>query len=510
MTDRITPSEESFDPRSPEEWAAFRTLSHRMVEEMVTRLESIAEEPTWREMPEQVRQALSAPVPRLGVGAEAAYAAFTENVLPYPIGNWHPRFFGWVMGQGTPFGMMADMLASGMNPNVGGFNDSPALVERQVVDWCGSMLGFEGAGGLLVTGGTMANTLGLAVGRFAKARELGRDVRANGVQAWPGEPIPAPMVCYGSAETHSWIRKATEWLGLGQRAFRAVPVDAEYRMDVAALEAMIVADRASGLVPFCVLGTAGTVNTGATDDLTALADICAREKLWFHVDGAFGALAYLSETLRPALRGLERADSLGFDMHKWGAMPYACACALIRDPLVHQDAFRATAAYLTPMTRGPIMGSLHFNDRGLDLSRGFKALSVWMSLKADGVDKLTRIVEQNVAQARYLAQRIDEHPELERLAPVPLNLVNYRFLAPEADEAELDSINRELLLRLQERGIAVPSSTTIRGHFAIRVANVNHRARTADFDVLVDAVVRLGREIVAERATLPAAHASLM
>ncbi|GLC25717.1 pyridoxal phosphate-dependent decarboxylase family protein [Roseisolibacter agri] len=496
MTTPRAPHEETFDPRTPEEWAAFRTLAVRMVDDMLTHLADLPAQPTWRPMPDAVRAALAGqPVPRAGIGAEAAYADFVAQVMPYPNGNLHPRFWGWVEGTGTPLGMMADMLAAGLNPHLAGFDHAPALVEHQVVAWMGELLGMPGASGVLLPGGTMASTIGLAVARHAKARELGRDTRALGMQAWPDAAAPAPMVFYGSSETHGWARKAAELMGLGDRAFRRVPVDAEYRIDVRALRAMIAEDRAAGLAPFCVVGTAGTVNTGATDDLTAVADVCRDEGLWFHVDGAFGALVHLSETLRPIVAGMERADSLGFDLHKWGSLPIECACVLVRDPALHHAAFAAPASYLASMTRGLAVGGLPFADRGLDLTRGFKALKAWMSLRADGVDKLARLIEQNVAQTRHLVARIAAHPELELLAPAPLNIACFRYVPDGMSEPERDALNEELLLRLQERGIAVPSSTVLHGRFALRVANVNHRTRRADLDALVDAVLLIGAEL---------------
>ncbi len=488
--------EETFDPRTPEEWAAFRTLAVRMVDDMLAHLADLPAQPTWRPMPDDVRAALAGqPVPRAGVGAAAAYADFAAQVMPYPNGNLHPRFWGWVEGTGTPLGMMADMLAAGLNPHLGGFDHAPALVEHQVVAWMGELLGMPGASGVLVPGGTMASTIGLAVARHATARARGHDTRALGMQAWPGEAPRAPMTFYGSVETHGWARKAAELMGLGDRAFRRVPVDAEYRIDVGALRAMIAADRAAGLAPFCVIGTAGTVNTGATDDLTAVADVCRDEGLWFHVDGAFGALAYLSDALRPMVAGMERADSLGFDLHKWGSLPIECACVLVRDPTLHHAAFAAPASYLASMTRGLAVGGLPFADRGLDLTRGFKALKAWMSLRAEGVDKLARLIEQNVAQTRHLVARIASHPELELLAPAPLNIACFRYAPAGTSEPERDALNEELLLRLQERGIAVPSSTVLGGRFALRVANVNHRTRRADLDALVDAVLLIGAEL---------------
>lgn len=491
-------SEETYDPSTPEEWASFRLLAHQMVDDMLTHLAGIREMPAWREMPAAVREALAEPIPRTGMGAHAAYADFIQNVLPYPNGNLHPRFFGWVKGNGTPLGMMADMLAAGLNPHMAGFNQAPALVEQQLIDWLAELLGMRGASGVLVTGGSMASTLALAVARFAKARKLGIDVREDGVQSWSDSAPHAPFVFYGSSETHGWARKAAEFLGLGNRAMRRVSVGSDYTMNIAELAEMVAADRAAGLMPFCVVGTAGTVNTGASDDLSAIAAFCRTENLWFHVDGAFGALAYLSEQLRPQVAGLDQADSVGFDLHKWGCLPFECACVLVRDPEVHRATFAAPASYLAPTTRGVIAGGLPFADRGIDLTRGFKALKAWMSLKADGVDKLVRIIEQNVAQTEYLATRVQAEADLELLAPAPLNIACLRYAPAEVPDELLNAMNEEILLRLQESGVAVPSSTVLEGRFAIRVANVNHRARKDDIDTMLDGILHIGNAVRAE------------
>ena len=491
------PNELTFDPATPEAWDAFRALSYRMVDDMLDHLATLNEQPAWREMPETVRSSFAGGASRTGIGAEAAYAEFVENVLPYPNGNLHPRFFGWVQGNGTPLGMMADMLAAGMNAHLAGFNQAPALVEQQVIGWLAESLGFRGASGLLVSGGTMASTLGLAVARYAGAKAAGGDSRENGVQAWE-DARAAPLVFYGSTETHGWARKAAELLGLGSRAFRQVPIDSEYRLDLQALRSMLAADRTAGLRPFCVIGTAGTVNTGASDDLVAIAALARAEGLWFHVDGAYGALAYLSPTLRPQVAGLELADSLGFDLHKWGSLPFGCACLLVRDAEIHRAAFTTRANYLAETTRGVMAGGLPFAERGLELTRDFKALKVWLALKAEGIDKLARIIEQNVSQSQYLRERIEATAALELLAPVPLNVVCFRYVGEGIGESQRDTLNRELLLRIQERGIAVPSSTMIDGRFALRICNVNHRTRRADLDQLFEGVLRLGRELEKE------------
>ena len=478
--------EKTLDPGSDAEWGDLRALGHRMVDDMFNHLQGLRTTPAWEEQPASRRLRLEAEgVPRAAQDVSVVYESFLNDVLPYSAGNAHPRFFGWVQGNGTPLGMLADMLASGMNPHMAGFNQAPAVVEEQCLQWLAEMMGMPaGASGLLTSGGTMANLIGLTVARHAKA---GYDVRNQGVA---GGPL---LRVYCSSETHNWVRKAVELMGMGLVSLVSVPVEHGFEMDIAGLRSAIAADRAAGYRPVCVVGTAGTVNTGATDDLEAIADVCAAEALWFHVDGAFGAMAYWVESLRPALKGMERADSLAFDLHKWGCLPFEVGCVLVRDAAAHTAAFATPANYLTAMERGPAVGRMTFADRGIELTRGFKALKVWMSLKTHGTDAIAAMVEQNVAQARYLARLVTREPELELMAEVPLNIVCFRYRA--ADDAE----NGEILLRVQERGLAVPSSTLIGGRFAIRAAIVNHRSRREDFDALVEAVLMVGREVVSER-----------
>ena len=475
----------------PDDWEEFRGLTHRMVDDVVGYLATLGERPAWQPMPDEVRRSFEGPVPRHGSGEEAVYEAFRRNVLPYPNGNLHPRFWGWVQGNGTPLGMMAEMLAAAMNPHLAGFNQAPARVEHQVLRWLAELMGFPPtASGVLVSGGSMANLLGLAVARHARA---GFDVRREGLQG--DRPR---LTLYASSEMHGWLQKGVELLGLGDRAYRRIPVDEEYRIDLAALARAVQDDRAAGHRPICVLGTAGTVNTGAVDDLRALAAFCREQDLWFHIDGAFGAWAHLSEELRPLVAGLEAADSLGFDLHKWGYLPFECACVLVRDARAHRAAFALSASYLAEAERGVIAGGLPFAELGLDLTRGFKALKVWMSLKAYGTEKLARLIEQNVRQACYLAELVEADAELELLAPVTLNVVCFRYTAPGLDQEALDVLNREILLRVQESGVAVPSSTTLEGRFGLRVAITNHRSRREDFDVLVRVVLETGERLLRE------------
>ncbi len=475
----------------PSDWSAFTDVAHRAVDDMAAHLSDIGNKPVWKPIPGAVRAALSTPIPRAGVGDAATYESFMHNVLPYPGGNLHPRFWGWVMGTGVPSAMVADFLAAGMNPNCGGLEHSAGLVEAQVISWMSELLlGDATASGVLVSSASVANLVALTTALHARA---GFDIRHDGLAG-----APHKFACYGSIETHSWIKRTCSVIGLGESAFRAIPVDANFEIDIAALRASIRADRASGVRPFCVIGTTGTVGTGATDNLAALADVCGDESLWFHVDGAFGALARLSPELAPLLNGIERADSLAFDLHKWGYLPYGIAGVLVRDAAAHLSPFTTTPSYLQSMARGPMMSGVTYGDRGLDLSRGFMALKAWFTMTSHGVDAIARNIEGNVAQARYLGRRVTASPLLELMAPVALNLVNFRYAAGGLSDDETDQLNIELLMRLQERGIAVPSSTRIHDRYAIRAAIVNHRTRFSDMDILVDAVESIGAEIVAK------------
>jgi aromatic-L-amino-acid/L-tryptophan decarboxylase len=476
----------------PSDWGEFRHLAHRMVDDMIDHLSTLSAQPAWRPVPDDVRARLDEPLPMHGQGAESAYRCFVENVLPYPNGNLHPRFFGWVQGNGTPLGMMADMLAAGLNPHMAGFNQAPALVEEQVIQWMIELMGFPAsASGVFTGGGTMANILGLTVARNEQATF---DVRTEGLF-----DIARRFTVYGSVETHGWITKGIELLGMGCNSFRAIPVNVDYQIDLASLRERIAHDRTAGMLPICVIGNAGTVNTGATDDLCGVARICREHDLWFHVDGAFGSLARWSERLRPLMAGVDEADSLAFDLHKWLYQPFTSACVLVRDGAALNRSFATSHTYLAPTQRGVSAGGMRFADRGIDLTREFRALKVWMSLKAHGVRTMVDLIEQNVEQACTLGRIVDEHPELERLAPISLNIVCFRYApAPDRGDEFWNCINQELLLRLQESGTAVPSSTVLHGRFALRCCFVNHRTQPADIRTLMDAVVRFGREIMRE------------
>jgi aromatic-L-amino-acid decarboxylase len=353
------------------------------------------------------------------------------------------------------------------------------------------MLGFpSSASGVLTSGCSAANLIGLAVARNTKA---GYDLRKEGVRGGSHK-----MVLYASEEVHSSVQKAVELLGLGSDALRHVPVNDDFQIDLEALKATIAQDRRGGHQPFCVVGAAGTTNTGSIDDLDALADICQHQDLWLHVDGAFGAWAALAPGARHLVSGMERADSLALDLHKWMYMPYEIGCVLVRREGDHRKAFSLTPAYLAHgegglgLTGGDLTW---FSDYGFQLSRGFRALKAWMSLKEHGVRKYGRLIQQNIDQARYLAELIDAAPELELAGPVALNVVCFRLVKPELDDAALDELNKQIEVELQERGIAVLSATTIKGRCVLHAAITNHRTRREDLEILVREVIRLGEEL---------------
>jgi aromatic-L-amino-acid decarboxylase len=316
-------------------------------------------------------------------------------------------------------------------------------------------------------------------------------VRTLGVAA-----IPTPLVTYASVEVHSCVQKAIESLGLGARSLRKVPVDADYAIDVAALERMITEDRAAGRQPFCVIGNAATINTGATDDLDALATVCEREHLWFHVDGAIGSLLALAPKHRHLVRGIERADSVTLDFHKWLHVPFEAACVLVRDRKAHREAFALTPEYLEKTERGLASGAYWFSEYGLQLSRGFRALKVWLTIKEHGLDRFGRLIDRNIEQARELATLIAAEPQLQLVAPVPTNIVCFRFDPGGRDTAVLNALNQELLIRLHESGVAAPSYTTLGEVYCLRAAITNFRTTSDDLRVLVRAVVDLGRSLV--------------
>lgn len=486
--DHAEPGEErSLDPQ---DWGSLRDLGHRALDDMLDYLQTVDERPVWAPLPDAARALFEEPVPRQPTDSETVYAQVREHVLPYPTNNIHPRFWSWVGGTGTPVQLVADLVISAMNSAGLGFDEvASSYVELQLMDWLKSLFGFDAdASGLLVSGGSMANLVGLAVARTYAADY---DVRAGGIDV---EHHPRLMF-YASTETHSSVKKAIELLGLGTRSLRSIPVRDDFTIDVPALRAAIDADRRSGHQPACIIANAGTVNTGANDPLNELADITQAEDLWLHVDGAFGACARLSPQSSHLVDGMERADSLAFDLHKWLYVQYDCGAIIIRGDRPHRDTFSVIPSYLRKLDRGLASGPLNFSEYGVQLSRSFKALRAWMAFKVEGTDRYGEQIEQNIRQAGYLNDRVQAHPRLELLAPTSMNIVNFRYLEDIRGDSELDELNAEILVRLHEQGIAAPSSTELNGRFSIRVAICNHRSRRADFDALVEGVVAIGDEL---------------
>ncbi len=477
----------------PRDWEAFRAAAHQALDDAVDFLRDVRERPAWREMPESAKERLREALPRAPSEFSDVYRTFVETILPYTGGNIHPRFFGWVQGTGTPSGAIAEMLAATMNANVGGRNHGAVYVERQVIDWSRELFGFpREATGVLTTGASEANLVGVLV---ARTRALGGEVRERGL-----DPQRARVTGYASAATHGCVRRAFEIAGIGSEALRILPTDGRQRIDIAALQERIASDRAAGARPFLIVANAGTVDVGAIDPLDELATIARREGCHLHVDGAFGALAMLSSTLRERLKGIERADSIAFDFHKWAHAPYDVGCVLVRDGEAHRATFASEGPYLTRMTRGLASATPWFTDYVPELSRSFRALKVWFTLKEHGADRIAAAIERNVEQARRLGEAIDADERLELLAPVGLNVVCFRYRPQGVGEAALDAFNDELVVRVQESGIAVVSSTSIGGRRALRACFVNHRTTEDDLRVLLDGIRDLGERLARERA----------
>ncbi|MDR3482372.1 MAG: pyridoxal-dependent decarboxylase [Burkholderiaceae bacterium] len=491
-------TEQSATPPSsldPADWQELRAQGHRMLDDMFDYLEHLRERPVWQPIPQSVRATFQAPAPGKPNDLAAAHQTFMQDILPYAVGNSHPGFMGWVQGGGNPVGMLADMLAAGLNANVGGRNQIPIEVEWQVMRWVRDFFGFpEAASGLFVTGTSMANLIALWVARTAAA---GVEVRQQGVAG------AAPhLVAYTSAGAHGCIAQAMDLAGLGRNALRVIPMTADFEMDLSLLQAAIAADRAAGLQPFFVAATAGTVDVGAIDPLAAIADLAAKENLWFHVDGAFGALAILAPQIAPRLAGIERADSIAFDFHKWGQVPYDAGFILVRDGAAHLRTFAAPVSYLRREERGLAGGSPWPCDFGPDLSRGFRALKAWFTIQVYGTEKLGEVIAGTCELAQYLKRRIEASPMLELLAPVSLNIVCFRYRCleiltgeTESDTKKIDRINADIAVAVQESGVAAPSTTLIAGRLAIRAAIVNHRTSEREIDDLIDATLSFGAAI---------------
>ena len=466
----------------PEDWIAVRGLAHRMLDDVLDDIAQVAEGPVWRPMPPDVRAGWQDSLPRGATDPALVYARYQAAIAPYGVGNRHPRFFGWVHGGGTVIGMLAEMLAGGLNANCGGRDHAPIALERQVIRWAAEMLGLPvGSSGLMVSGTSTANLIAVLVARSAV---LGTSVRQRGVAG-------QPLVAYTSEAAHMCIARALDFAGMGSDTLRVIPCDNRGRMQPEALSARTIADRQAGLIPFMVVGTAGSVDTGAIDPLERIAEVCRQQEVWFHVDGAFGAMATLSGKLKPLLAGIEAADSVAFDFHKWAQVPYDAGCIVVRDADAHRAAFARTADYLRTANRGLAAGAPWPVDLGPELSRGFRALKVWMTLSVYGADRIGAVAERCVALAQRLASLISQAQDLDLAVQPEMNVVCFRVRG--VDDAGHDA----LVAQMQESGASVLSTTTLGGRRVLRAAIVNHRTTETDVDALIRDVREAARRTMA-------------
>jgi aromatic-L-amino-acid/L-tryptophan decarboxylase len=476
----------------PEE---FRRLGHELVDLVTDYLADIRARPVFRPMrPDERRALMDDALGAAGLEPAAIVERFRAAVLPHAMGNGHPRFFGWVNSPPAPLGVLADFLAAAMNPSCAGGDHAAIYVERAAVRWLMELIGFptEGSMGLLVSGASVASVIGLAAARHHAAAQDGWNVRGEGLQRGRSS-----FVLYTSEQGHSCLQKATELLGLGAHAVHQIAVDEQFRMDVAALRAAIASDRVAGRRPFCVAASAGSVGTGAIDPLRDLADLCAAERLWLHVDGAYGGLAATVPGYRERCDGLARADSVALDPHKWLSVPVECGAVLVRDGALLREAWSLVPPYLRTEPDRGFGGLPWFSEYGVQQTRGFRALKLWMTLQHLGRDGVRDLIARHIALAEHLARLVDRAPDFELLAPAGLSIVCFRY-APahlRGDDKRLDALNQRVMEEVQASGAAFLTQTTLRGRFALRACILHYATTEADLAALLDVVREIGARL---------------
>jgi aromatic-L-amino-acid/L-tryptophan decarboxylase len=476
----------------PENWDEAKRLAHIMLDDMFEYIQLIRNEKIWQPIPQDVKQYFYSRLPIEGKELANVYNEFKKYILPYNKKNLHPRFWGWVNGSGTITGLLSDMIASTMNPNVTFGEQAACYVENQVINWSKEIFEYpDEADGILVSGGSVANLIALAVARNAK---MGNEIRNTGLSRNTNK-----YIIYCSEETHYSVQKAIELLGLGNKHLKRISVDKNFKINLDELFKIIKEDKLKGLIPICVIANVGTVNTGAIDPIEELSVFCEQENLWFHIDGAFGAWLKILREYDNKLNFMYKADSISFDYHKWIYLPYDISCVLIKDGKLLIDTFGIESNYLLKHERGISSGEMVFTNKGLQLSRSFRALKVWFSIKENGLNKYKKMILQNIKQAKYLENLIKVNDKLELLAPVESNIVCFRFTKPSLNQKELSILNKNILMDLQQKGIAIPSSTIINGNYAIRVAITNHRSRYEDFDTLINSILKLAESYISKQ-----------
>jgi aromatic-L-amino-acid/L-tryptophan decarboxylase len=477
----------------------FRSAGHALIDSIADFLSSVRERPvTTGESPARIQAALnaSATLPDEGTDATTLIDDASRLLFEHSLLNGHPRFFGYITSSPAPLGMLGDLLAAAVNPNVGSWRLAPMAteIEAQTVRWIAELVGYPTTcGGLLVSGGNMANMVGLFAARAAAADW---DVRAQGVAS----PAARPLRIYASLETHTWLQKAADLAGLGTDAIRWISTDDGLRMEVDALRSAIERDRSSGHQPMMVVGTAGSVSTGAMDPLVEISEICHDSGLWFHVDGAYGAFAAALPDAPADLRALALADSVAMDPHKWLYSPLEAGCVLVRDA----ERLRSAFAYHPPYYHFG-QEARNYVDLGPQNSRGFRALKVWLALRQVGRNGYVRMIADDIHLSRELHSAVSRHPELEPFTN-DLSISTFRYVPPELraevggerTERYLNALNQEVLERLQIAGEAFVSNAVIRGRYVLRACIVNFNTTTADVEALPEIVVRVGRAVDAE------------
>ena len=477
----------------------FRKLGHQLVDDIAEFLEELPQRPvTTAETPQALRQQLGPDhLPERGAPANHLLDEATDLLFEHSLFNGHPRFWGYITGAAAPMGMLADFLAAAVNPNVGAAVLSPMAteIEAQTIRWLAELIGYpRHCGGLLVSGGNMANFVGLLVARQVKATW---NLKAEGLAGGPQQ-----LVAYVSQETHTWIDKAAELFGLGANAVRKIQTNVNQQIDIVALEKQIIADRRAGYLPFLVVGTAGTTSTGAIDPLPEMAAICRRYALWFHVDGAYGAPAAVLPDASPALLGLREADSIALDPHKWLYSPLEAGCVLVRDPQPLQATFSHHPTYYN-FDGNQEDPPINYHEFGLQNSRGFRALKVWLALRQVGRAGYQEMIGDDIALAQALYTVLGAYPELQAVTQ-NLSITTFRFVPqglppdPFAATAYLNKLNEALLNRLQTSGEVFVSNAVVEGNYLLRACIVNFNTTLADVEALPEIVIKFGRQLDAE------------
>jgi aromatic-L-amino-acid decarboxylase len=477
----------------------FRRLGHELVDRVAEFFGSIHDRPlTSGETPAEIRDLLGrGPLPAGGTPAASLLPDTTRLLFEHSLFNAHPRFMGYITSSAAPLGALADLLAATVNPNVGGWELSPVAseIEAQTVRWVAELVGYpEACGGLLVSGGNMANFVCFLAGRRAM---LGEDVRARGLAA-----ARAPLRVYASAGTHTWIQKACDLFGLGTDAIRWIPTDGAQRLRPDALRARIAEDLARGDRPMLVVGTAGSVSTGAVDPIRELSAICRAHGLWLHVDGAYGAPAAVLPEAPDDLHALGLADSLAVDPHKWLYAPLEAGCVLVREPRHLSEAFGYHPAYYRFETEGE-EPPINYHELGLQNSRGFRALKVWLGLRQAGREGYARMIGDDCRLAAALHAHVGRHPELQA-ATLSLSIATFRYVprdlraAGAKAEDYLNTLNETLLARLKLGGEVFVTNAVLDDRFLLRACIVNFRTTDADVAAIPEMVARVGRAVDAE------------